>query len=236
MSTLFRSILILLLTAFIWAIFVLYGAAIPSLLNQPSSMYRYTASFETHDVVKYKFFNKTTYTSISYKDAILMLQKDEAFINLVIKILKNCEFKSYFFETPPVQINVYDKIQFEFVLVDAVRLNNIKSDKYAFQQYFTSDFTVSFENLGKNALLIVPCPRDMNIINQYAQLATFVREAKIDEVYSLLKLTALKMDEVVKKNKPIWLSTSGLGVYWLHMRIDTFPKYYTYFEYRNKKY
>lgn len=230
MSTLFRSILILLLAAFIWAIFVLYGAAIPSLLNQPSSMYRYTASFETHDVVKYKFFNKTTNTSISYKDAILMLQKDEAFINLVIKILKNCEFKSYFFETPPVQINVYDKIQFEFVLVDAVRLNNIKSDKYAFQQYFTSDFTVSFENLGKNALLIVPCPRDMNIINQYAQLATFVREAKIDEVYSLLKLTALKMDEVVKKNKPIWLSTSGLGVYWLHMR------YYTYFEYRNKKY
>jgi len=76
----------------------------------------------------------------------------------------------------------------------------------------------------------------MNIINQYAQLATFVREAKIDEVYSLLKLTALKMDEVVKKNQPIWLSTSGLGVYWLHMRIDTFPKYYTYFEYRNKKY
>lgn len=27
---------------------------------------------------------------------------------------------------------------------------------------------------------------------------------------------------------PIWLSTSGLGVYWLHMRLDRRPKYYTY--------
>lgn len=236
MSTFSRFILIILLTVFIWVIFVFYGAAIPSLLNQPSSMYRYTESFETPHVVKYKFLNETTNTIILYKDAILMLQKDEAFINMVIEILKNCKFKSYFFETPPVQIKVYDKIPFEFVLVDAVRLNNIKSDKNAFQQNFTNDFTVSFENLSKNALLIVPCPRDMDIIHQYAQLATFVREAKIDEIYSLLKLTALKMDEVVKKNKPIWLSTSGLGVYWLHMRIDTFPKYYTYFEYRNKKY
>ena len=33
-------------------------------------------------------------------------------------------------------------------------------------------------------------------------------------------------------NKPLWVSTSGLGVYWLHIRLDSFPKYYTYTPYR----
>ena len=44
--------------------------------------------------------------------------------------------------------------------------------------------------------------------------------------------------EVAKKVKEtmgpanIWLSTSGLGVYWLHVRLDTRPKYYQYAPYR----
>ena len=28
--------------------------------------------------------------------------------------------------------------------------------------------------------------------------------------------------------KPVWLSTSGMGVAWLHFRLDQRPKYYTY--------
>jgi hypothetical protein len=31
---------------------------------------------------------------------------------------------------------------------------------------------------------------------------------------------------------PVWLSTSGLGVYWLHVRLDTHPKYYQYQPYK----
>ena len=29
-------------------------------------------------------------------------------------------------------------------------------------------------------------------------------------------------------SRPVWLSTSGMGVPWLHMRLDQVPKYYTY--------
>jgi len=32
---------------------------------------------------------------------------------------------------------------------------------------------------------------------------------------------------------PRWLSTSGLGVSYLHVRIDKRPKYYSFDEYRN---
>jgi hypothetical protein len=31
---------------------------------------------------------------------------------------------------------------------------------------------------------------------------------------------------------PLWLSTSGLGVAWLHVRLDERPKYYTHAPYR----
>lgn len=33
-----------------------------------------------------------------------------------------------------------------------------------------------------------------------------------------------------------WVSTSGLGVHWLHLRIDIKPKYYSYQPYKNLKY
>ena len=32
--------------------------------------------------------------------------------------------------------------------------------------------------------------------------------------------------------KPVWLSTAGAGVSWLHVRLDDRPKYYGYAPYR----
>jgi hypothetical protein len=36
--------------------------------------------------------------------------------------------------------------------------------------------------------------------------------------------------------RPLWLSTSGLGVAWLHVRLDSRPKYYSYAPYRRSEY
>jgi hypothetical protein len=33
-------------------------------------------------------------------------------------------------------------------------------------------------------------------------------------------------------DRPLWVSTSGLGVSWLHLRFDRRPKYYTHAPYR----
>jgi hypothetical protein len=32
--------------------------------------------------------------------------------------------------------------------------------------------------------------------------------------------------------RPVWLSTAGAGVAWLHVRLDDRPKYYGFDEYR----
>ena len=32
---------------------------------------------------------------------------------------------------------------------------------------------------------------------------------------------------------PVWLSTAGGGVAWLHVRLDDRPKYYSYAPYKN---
>ncbi len=40
----------------------------------------------------------------------------------------------------------------------------------------------------------------------------------------------LKLSE--KPDEKIWMSTCGTGIYWLHLRLDTKPKYYTYTDYR----
>jgi hypothetical protein len=38
------------------------------------------------------------------------------------------------------------------------------------------------------------------------------------------------------EDAPLWISTSGLGVYWLHVRLDARPKYYTYAPFRQWPY
>ena len=40
--------------------------------------------------------------------------------------------------------------------------------------------------------------------------------------------------EVIKllEEGTVWLSTSGFGVYWLHVRLDIVPKYYKHEPYR----
>ena len=35
-----------------------------------------------------------------------------------------------------------------------------------------------------------------------------------------------------RSQRPLWLSTNGLGVAWLHARIDARPKYYSHRPYR----
>ena len=46
----------------------------------------------------------------------------------------------------------------------------------------------------------------------------------------------MRLDEDLKKNGGTkWLSTHGLGVSYLHVRIDKYPKYYSFTEYRKEE-
>ena len=39
------------------------------------------------------------------------------------------------------------------------------------------------------------------------------------------------MDQIEKTESPVWVSTAGMGVSWLHVRFDSRPKYYRWGEY-----
>ncbi len=45
-----------------------------------------------------------------------------------------------------------------------------------------------------------------------------------------------QMKNRLKEGTMVWLSTCGTGVYWLHMRMDPSPKYYSYRPYKSKTY
>lgn len=89
---------------------------------------------------------------------------------------------------------------------------------------------VEFQNLGKDALLIVPCPQAVK--SAYGHLAAFVREAPEAQRHALWSLVGNAMERRLGA-APVWLSTAGAGVPWLHVRLDDRPKYYHHGAYRN---
>ena len=74
-------------------------------------------------------------------------------------------------------------------------------------------------------MLVVPAPLDA--CTDYAHLATIVRSAPVSQQCAFWRAVG----ETVRgslSDQTLWLSTSGLGVYWLHVRLDSRPKYYTF--------
>jgi hypothetical protein len=88
---------------------------------------------------------------------------------------------------------------------------------------------VSFDNLGGDARLIAPCPLEPS--SACTHLAAFLRQAPADAVVELWRSVSEAVSSSLS-DQPLWVSTCGLGVYWLHVRLDSFPKYYRYAPYQ----
>jgi hypothetical protein len=90
---------------------------------------------------------------------------------------------------------------------------------------------VTFRNLGGDAMLIAPSPGDS--LRGYAHLASFLHEAPDSQVHAIWQSVGQMVSKSLS-DKPIWLSTSGLGVAWLHIRLDSSPKYYQHQPYKHR--
>jgi hypothetical protein len=123
--------------------------------------------------------------------------------------------------------------EFEFVLLDAPGLDRAPEPQ-AFSEQFRSagkePLAVAFPNLGNDAVLVVPCPAGPPAA--YGHLATFIRHAPEAQVHEFWRVVAEAMEARLGL-APIWLSTAGLGVSWLHVRLDSRPKYYGFAPYRD---
>ena len=128
-------------------------------------------------------------------------------------------------ETPALSIHTKSRL-FECVLIDDPRLQR-RSDPQAFASYFSGrDADVdarSVPNLGRTSELVVP--RGIASPDTYVHLASFLRGAPSTQIEALWCCVA---DTVLRSlsDRPLWLSTAGAGVAWLHVRVDRVPKYY----------
>ncbi len=169
---------------------------------------------------------------IPYARVIHLWQQDESFQEFFTSLLADAPFSAFFWETPAVAQATVDQ-PFECVLMDSPPLARVQSDPSAFADYFAAadpeEMVISFPNLGHDALLVVPCPQATT--SAYPHIAAFAREAPKRQQQALWQRVGLALERRLNQ-QPIWLSTSGLGVYWLHIRLDSFPKYYSFHPYK----
>ena len=166
--------------------------------------------------------------ALSFRRVLSLLAQDADFAVWYTKTLASSAFQAFFWEHPPLVAGNVDSAA-EFVLVDAPALAGLEQDTAAFRNQFSDEAVVSFRNLGGDALLIAPAPADAT--TDYSQLAAFLRSAGGSQIQALWRLAGQSVMESLS-DTPLWLSTSGLGVAWLHLRLDTTPKYYQHQPYR----
>ncbi len=169
---------------------------------------------------------------LTWSDVVSRWQGNRTFLCFFESILADAPFPAYFWETPPITSTTLSR-DFEFVLVDSGQLVGVAADQRAFANHFPSAeagaSVVQFSNFSGDATLVVPCP--CGPLSAYAQISTFARGAPDEQQHQLWTLVGATLERRLGK-QPVWLSTSGLGVYWLHIRLDSAPKYYTHEPYR----
>lgn len=89
----------------------------------------------------------------------------------------------------------------------------------------------AFANLRGDATLIAPGPTPATA--PCVHLLAFLRQAPRHQTLALFARVGVELESRWAADpSPVWLSTSGLGVSWLHVRLDARPRYYTHAPYR----
>jgi hypothetical protein len=175
-----------------------------------------------------------TDTEVTWQAAIALFQQSHPFRSALTMALAETPFSAFFWETPPITPRSLSR-PWECVVVDAPSLASIEADPDPFNAYLSrhrQSAIVTFPNLGGDALLVVPCEQGER--GAYAHLARFVRQAPTTQVHQFWQILGQTIQQHVihRAGRSLWVSTSGLGVYWLHARLDDVPKYYAYAPYQ----
>lgn len=164
---------------------------------------------------------------LTYRRALELLGTEQAFGDYLTRLLAGSEYRAFRWETPPIARDTVER-PFEFVLVSDPLLD-MDPEPDVFGPYFAgahADVTVlAVPNLTHTATMVVPRPIADH--GAYVHIAAFVRRAPPAQVAALWRCVAAAAT-VQLTAAPIWISTAGGGVAWLHVRIDETPKYYAF--------
>ena len=161
---------------------------------------------------------------IHFKQFLSFLAKDKIFRSFFIELLQKVPFGAYHWETPPLSVSTAEQ-PFEFVVTHTPGID-LPANVGPFAQYFKKDELVAvFDNLGGDATLIAPAPADQQL--NYSHIGTFTKEAPEVQQHVFWQTVGQVTAEQVS-DQPLWLNTAGGGVSWLHVRLDSSPKYYVH--------
>jgi hypothetical protein len=147
-----------------------------------------------------------------------------------IQCLRDIPYQAYRWETPPVTAATMDQ-SFEFVAIEDSSLARPASAS-AFHEHLRNsppNSAVTFPNLGADAILVVPTSASTD---NFCHLGDFTHHAGEQHQHKFWQLVGQTLLKRIRA-RPVWLSTAGDGVPWLHVRLDDYPKYYAYSPYRN---
>jgi hypothetical protein len=142
-----------------------------------------------------------------------------------------------FFETSPIDITKIDYGIYNETKVKITKIYN-KPNYKPFEKKINQTETRSFLNLDKTCILVIPPYKNKNNIPNYSTLYYFYKNSTYKEKQELWKKVAEEIKKIILKsqkhpseNNKLWVSTHGLGVAWVHIRLSIIPKYY-----KTKKY
>ena len=188
-------------------------------------------NFTSEKSVESGRYRITSDQSFSFLEFFRSLVEDEAMRLQWNQTLASMPLEAVFWELPPLRKDRLDR-SFECMVIDAPILVR-PANSSAFSTKFSNQpsHVVRFWNLGHDALLVVPVTNP-GCMQEFSHLATFCRNADTEIASAFWKLTSETVLEEIS-DLPVWVSTSGAGVPWLHLRIDSYPKYYVHDPYRS---
>ncbi len=187
-----------------------------------------TENIERNRVTKYQLMFDSA--PATYLNVLELWSSDPAFRSYFTTLLADSPFPAYRWETPALTHTSATK-PFEFVLLNAPGFVSRKTDTTTYNNYFSDadHGIVAFANLRGDATLVVPSPRTKK--DAYGHLAAFIRHAPASQLDSFWQVIGNTVTSKLS-DTPIWLSTAGGGIAYLHVRLDSRPKYYGYSPYK----
>lgn len=182
-------------------------------------------------VLGFKVCSDEDGTALLWRDALNLCENcDNGFEEGLCRALRSCPFDDFYWECSPVSSQTVSS-PFEFVLINARgALRRRRVCPTDFSEHLSNargQFCTAFPNLGGDAMLVVPTQQPRIHPSVYGDLASFVRGAQQAQIAALWHQVRLTMLEALRgfPDVPLWLTTDGNGVPWLHVRLDLKPKY-----------
>lgn len=162
----------------------------------------------------------------TWRELIEGLAKSPVCRDAISSAIAGSPFTEVFFEMAPLTTRQLDR-PVEFVLIEAPLRSAPDPSPFA-KHLASADLAATFSNLRGDAILVAPTALQDDAVRSY--LKSFLLTAPSEQVHEFWRACAAAIGARISE-RPVWVSTSGGGVAWLHLRLDDRPKYYSHTPY-----